>query len=104
LSKAGNLLGHVALGRDIIISAAKKIRKFPGELLLQIEHIMLTQQDYSEGKKQINPMFKEALIVSMITSLDSRMSIMKKIIEEDKDDDDFTSQYNFFKTTIYKKN
>ena len=103
LSKAGNLLGHVALGRDTIIAAAKKIRKFPGELLLQIEHIMLTQQDYSEGKKQINPMFKEALVVSMITSLDSRMSIMKKIIEEDKDDDDFTSQYNFFKTTIYKK-
>ena len=103
LSKAGNLLGHVALGRDTIIAASKKIRKFPGELLLQIEHIMLTQQDYSEGKKQINPMFKEALIVSMITSLDSRMSIMKKIIEEDKDDDDFTSQYNFFKTTIYKK-
>ena len=28
----------------------------------------------------------------------------KKIIEEDKDNDDFTSQYNFFKTTIYKKN
>jgi len=104
LSKAGNLLGHVALGRDIIISAAKKIRKFPGELLLQIEHIMLTQQDYREGKRQINPMFKEALVISMITTLDSRMSIMKKIIDEDKDGDDFTSQYNFFKTTIYKKN
>ena len=40
----------------------------------------------------------------MITSMDIRMSIMKKIIEEDKDNDDFTSQYNFFKTTIYKKN
>ena len=104
LSKAGNLLGHVALGRDIIISAAKKIRKFPAELLLQIEHIMLTQQSYYEGEKQISPMFKEALVVSMITSMDSRMSIMKKIIEEDKDNDDFTSQYNFFKTTIYKKN
>ena len=65
---------------------------------------MLTQQDYREGKRQINPMFKEALVISMITTLDSRMSIMKKIIEEDKDGDDFTSQYNFFKTTIYKKN
>ena len=100
LSKAGNLLGHVALGRDIIISAAKKIRKFPAELLLQIEHILLTQQSYYEGGRQISPMFKEALVVSMITSMDSRMSIMKKIIEEDKDNDDFTSQYNFFKTTI----
>ena len=98
------MLGHVALGRDIIISAAKKIRKFPAELLLQIEHIMLTQQSYYEGERQISPMFKEALVVSMITSMDSRMSIMKKIIEEDKDNDDFTSQYNFFKTTIYKKN
>ena len=65
---------------------------------------MLTQQSYHESERQISPMFKEALVVSMITSMDSRMSIMKKIIEEDKDNDDFTSQYNFFKTTIYKKN
>ena len=65
---------------------------------------MLTQQSYHEGERQISPMFKEALVVSMITIMDSRMSIMKKIIEEDKDSDDFTSQYNFFKTTIYKKN
>ena len=48
-------------------------------------------------------MFKEALLVSMITSLDSQMSIMKKIIEDDQDSQDFTSHYNFFKTTIYKK-
>lgn len=104
LSKAGNLLGHVALGRNIIMASAKKIKKFPSELLLQIEHIMLAQHNYNEGQSQVTPMFKEALLVSMITSLDSQMSIMKKIIEEDKDSQDFTSHYNFFKTTIYKKN
>ena len=103
LSKAGNLLGHVALGRNIIMSSAKKIKKFPSELLLQIEHIMLAQYNFNEGQSQVNPMFKEALLISMITSLDSQMSIMKKIIEDDKDSQDFTSQYNFFKTTIYKK-
>ena len=104
LSKAGNLLGHVALGRNIIMASAKKIKKFPSELLLQIEHIMLAQHNYNEGQSQVTPMFKEALLISMITSLDSQMSIMKKIIEEDKDSQDFTSHYNFFKTTIYKKN
>ena len=103
LSKAGNLLGHVALGRNIIMASAKKIKKFPSELLLQIEHIMLAQYNFKEGQSQVNPMFKEALLVSMITSLDSQMSIMKKIIEDDQDSQDFTSHYNFFKTTIYKK-
>ena len=34
----------------------------------------------------------------------SNNNFIQKIIEEDKDGDDFTSQYNFFKTTIYKKN
>jgi 23S rRNA maturation-related 3'-5' exoribonuclease YhaM len=65
---------------------------------------MLAQHNYNEGQSQVTPMFKEALLISMITSLDSQMSIMKKIIEEDKDSQDFTSHYNFFKTTIYKKN
>ena len=48
-------------------------------------------------------MFKEALLVCMLTGLDSQMSIMKKIIEEDADNQDFTSHYNFFRTPIYKK-
>ena len=92
-----------ALGRNIIMASAKKIKKFPSELLLQIEHIMLAQYNFKEGESQVNPMFKETLLVSMITSLDSQMSIMKKIIEDDQDSQDFTSHYNFFKTTIYKK-
>ena len=85
------------------MASAKKIKKFPSELLLQIEHIMLAQYNFKEGESQVNPMFKEALLVSMITSLDSQMSIMKKIIEDDQDSQDFTSHYNFFKTTIYKR-
>ena len=91
LSKAGNLLGHIALGRNIIMASAKKIKKFPSELLLQIEHIMLAQYNFKEGESQVNPMFKEALLISMITSLDSQMSIMKKIIEDDQDSQHFTS-------------
>ena len=103
LSKAGNLLGHVALGRNKIMSAAKKIKNFPNELLLQIEHMMLAQHNFNQGQSIVTPMFKEALLVCMLTGLDSQMSIMKKIIEEDADNQDFTSHYNFFRTPIYKK-
>ena len=69
--------------------------------LIKEKYDFIEQYNFKEGQSQVNPMFKEALLVSMITSLDSQMSIMKKIIEDDQDSQDFTSHYNFFKTTIY---
>ena len=40
----GNLLGHIVIGRDMVRDEAKSIKKFPKDLLINIEHIILSHQ------------------------------------------------------------
>ena len=43
-TKEGNLIGHIVIGRDMARATAKKIKNFPKNLLLKVEHIILSHQ------------------------------------------------------------
>lgn len=102
LTTEGNLLGHVVLGRDIIQKAAKKIKKFPKNLLIKIEHIILSHMEKSEWRSLKVPAFREALLVNLIHILDSQMNIMDKVISEDQESGAFSNRHNYFRVPLYK--
>ncbi len=101
-TEKGNLLGHIVVGRDMVCEEAKKIKNFPKDLLLKIEHMILSHQGKYEWKSPKKPAFSEALLVHLIDLLDSQMNIMDQEIKADQDKDIFTSKYNYFNVPLLK--
>ena len=83
-SEKGNLIGHIVIGLEMVREATKKIKKFPENLLLKVEHIILAHQGKYEWKSPKKPAFKEALLVRFIDLVDSQMNIMDMAINDDQ--------------------
>ena len=101
-TEKGNLLGHIVVGRDMVCDEAKTIKNFPKDLLLKIEHMILSHQGKYKWKSPKKPAFAEALLVHLIDLLDSQMNIMDQEIKADQDKDIFTSKYNYFNVPLLK--
>ncbi|MFC1581808.1 3'-5' exoribonuclease YhaM family protein [Candidatus Neomarinimicrobiota bacterium] len=101
-SDEGNFIGHIVIGRDMVRDTAKEIKKFPGELLLKLEHIILSHQGQYEWESPKKPKFQEALLVHLIDNLDAKMELMKSIIDDDIEEGGWTNRRNYFRIPIYK--
>ncbi len=98
----GNFIGHIVLGRDILLEAISRIDNFPEILKLKLEHIILSHQGKYEWQCPKEPEFLEALIVYFIDVMDTRVNQMKNEIELDNTDGDWTSKKNYFHRPLYK--
>ncbi len=99
---SGNFVGHVVLGRDILLQAIAKISDFPEVLKLKLEHIILSHQGKLEWQSPKEPAFLEALIVYFIDEIDTRFDQMKREIESDRSTGDWTNKMNYFHRVLYK--
>ncbi|MEE9189307.1 MAG: HD domain-containing protein [Candidatus Neomarinimicrobiota bacterium] len=99
----GHFIGHIVMGRDMIIKSAAKMKGFPKDLLLKLEHIILSHQGRYEWQSPRVPKFAEALLVHLIDNLDAKMNIMKHTILEDVEEGSWTSGRNMFHTPLYKE-
>ncbi|MGY8750401.1 MAG: 3'-5' exoribonuclease YhaM family protein [Fidelibacterota bacterium] len=103
ISKDGNLIGHIVIGRDLTTKEAEKIKKFPKNLLMKVEHIILTNQTGFDSKSPKRPAFKEALLVQSIKLMDIQLNLMDKSLNEDSEVGEFTNHFNYFKTHLFKE-
>ena len=102
-SKEGNLLGQSVISRDILNNAIKKIKNFPEDLKIKLEHILLSYENNFQRKTSYRPSFPEALLVHSIYKMNSNMNLMERIILNDNEETDFTSTHNHFRLPIFKK-
>ena len=98
----GNFVGHIVIGRDILLNAIAKIDGFPDLLKLKMEHIILSHQGKLEWQSPKEPMFPEALLVYFIDEIDTRINQMKREIESDTTEGDWTNKNNYFHRPLYK--
>ena len=103
-SDEGNLIGHIVLGRDIAIEAAKKIKDFPSDLLKKVEHLILSHQGQYEWQSPKKPKFREALLLHLIDNLDAKINLIEKAIDEDVEEGKWTSRRNYFRIPLLKEN
>jgi 3'-5' exoribonuclease len=101
-TNSGNFIGHIVLGRDILLQAIAKIGDFPEILKLKLEHIILAHQGKLEWQSPKEPAFLEALIVYYIDEIDTRFDQMKREIESDRSEGDWTNKMNYFHRVLYK--
>jgi len=80
----GRLVGHIVLGRDLARDAAAEVAGFPAERLLQLEHLVLSHQGRQEFGSPVEPATAEALALSAIDDLDSKLALVRQLRESQR--------------------
>jgi len=98
----GNFIGHIVIGRDIVRSAAKKITKFPEDVQIKLEHMILSNQGKYEWQSPKKPKIREALLLHLIDNMDAKMNLFVLALEESAEEGDWTDRHNYFRIPLYK--
>jgi 3'-5' exoribonuclease len=80
----GRLKGHLVIGSEMVAEAAAKIKGFPGDLLTQIQHLILSHHGRLEFGSPTLPMTTEAFLLSFIDDLDSKMNLIEQLRRKQK--------------------
>ncbi len=91
----GQLLGHIALGMEMLIEAAGKLAEpLPRETLVRLKHLVLSHHGTHEWGSPKVPMTPEAILLHEIDSLDTRMHMCLRDLREDKNNPSAWTPYN----------
>lgn len=80
----GRLVGHIVIGRDLVREAAATVEGFPADRLLQLEHLVLAHQGRQEFGSPVEPSTAEALALSAIDDLDSKLAVVRQLRESNR--------------------
>ncbi len=100
-TSAGQLIGHILQGRDMVREAAAG-RDLRPETLLRLEHIIVSHQRLPEWGSPKPPMTPEALIVHYADDLDAKYQMMVTALAEDPGSGPLTSSKNPLRQKIYR--
>ena len=97
----GNLLGHITIGMSIIreISTTNKIES---EVPVLLEHMILSHHGKQEFGSPILPETREALLLSMIDDMDSKMMVLDKAYKNIAEGEKTDKIFSFDNRTFYK--
>ena len=98
---AGNLIGHILQGRDIVRENAQGSSIDP-EILLRLEHIIVAHQRLPEWGSPKAPMTPEAMIVHYADDLDAKYHMMYCILRSDSTEGPMTSKKNALFQKLYR--
>lgn len=79
-SVEGNLLGHLAMGANVISGYAEKLG-IDGEIPVLLQHMCLSHHGEPEFGAAVRPMFIEAELLSELDLMDSRVYEMREAVE-----------------------
>ena len=80
-SLEGKLLGHISIMCAEVRKAAEEL-KIESEIPLLLEHMILSHHGQQEFGSPVMPFTKEALLLSLIDNLDSKMVVVNKALSD----------------------
>jgi 3'-5' exoribonuclease len=93
-STGGQLLGHIAIGMQMLNDKIARIPDFPPKLRILLEHMILSHHGELEYGSPKVPVFPEALLLHHLDNLDSKMECMRAAIARDRNVDGCWTAYN----------
>ena len=97
----GRLIGHILLGRDMIREKAEATSDMDAEMLLRLEHIVVSHQNLPEWGSPVAPHTPEALLVYFADDVDAKFHEMVMALNEGTADE-FTSRNNPLRRSIFR--
>ncbi|MBE9486983.1 MAG: HD domain-containing protein [Chloroflexi bacterium] len=99
----GKLLGHIVIGVQMIEDRARNIPDFPEQLLVMLKHLLLSHHGQYEFGSPKRPKFLEAVVLSFIDDLDSKINgIQTHIDKEPNRDGNWTNYHRLYDRYFYK--
>ena len=84
---SGRLLGHLAMGSEMIGQAANSIKDFPEDLKLVMQHLILSHHGQLDYGSPVLPATPEALALHSLDMLDANLFQAFEAINEEKQND-----------------
>jgi 3'-5' exoribonuclease len=98
---AGSLIGHVLQGRDIVRETAAG-RDIDPDIMLRLEHVIVSHQRLPEWGAPKPPMTPEALIVHHADDLDAKMQMIAGLFQTEPPSGPMTSKKNAMNQQFYR--
>lgn len=92
----GRLMGHLVIGLLMVKEKAEAIPGFPSELLLHLEHLLLSHHGELEWGSPKRPKTLEALALHMIDNIDAKLSAADRSFKADEKDGPWTAFQRMF--------
>ena len=106
LTASGALIGHILQGRDLVRETATRQaaagQPFDADLLLRLEHIVVSHQRLPEWGSPKPPMTPEALLVHYADDLDAKYQMYYGILRDDSSAGPITSAKNVLGQRLYR--
>jgi len=102
LTVSGQLLGHIVLGWEMVREEARALEFPDPNLLVQLEHIILSHHGSLEFGSPVPPKTREALLVYFLDDLDAKLKMMDTHLQSDSGEGDFTSYHRVLQRGLYK--
>jgi 3'-5' exoribonuclease len=101
----GQLVGHVALGVALLHEKARALPSFPPELLMELEHIIVSHHGRVEFGALREPMTAEAIAIHFLDNLDARLSAYVTLVQDEQESpygEGWTNLNPLFGTRLYR--
>lgn len=92
-SDAGRLHGHISIGYALLVRLIDGISDFPTSLRNELLHLVLSHQGKREHGSPVEPMTREAFILSFADELDSKLAAFERIYEAEGESGKCWSSY-----------
>jgi 3'-5' exoribonuclease len=90
---AGKLLGHLAIGTNMVQKRIEAISGFPESLRMQVIHCVLSHHGELVNGSPVVPKTLEALILYHLDNLDAQAAAFTRLIEETREKGQSWSEY-----------
>jgi len=99
----GELLGHIVLGVLMVEDKVREIPEFPEELLMRLQHLILSHHgEYEFGSPKL-PMTIESIALHHLDNLDAKLAAFASAIENEGEAEGNWTQYNkMFQRRLYR--
>lgn len=96
----GQLLGHIAMGSEMVGERIRKISGFPRKLENELKHCILAHHGELEYGSPKKPALMEAVALNMADNTDAKMETMKEIFKSAGTNQDWLGYNRLFESNI----
>ena len=87
----GNLVGHIVIGVGMLRDAVREQGNVPEELVIELEHLILSHHGALELGSPVAPKTIEAFLLAAVDDLDAKLHQVQRHLDEDDSPGRFTS-------------